>query len=333
MSSSDTVSDWAANASWGSVLAAETDRVDRPNASFVLLLVGSSVRPCSYCLMYGSATRHPGNSGTWRAFRCGSSVSAPQSRPVNSPGCLMPTCWPSCATRNGAAQARGGDQALIAELDRRGASGPVGDGFDLGGAAGLAQAVPEEAKAGRGGPGLWIARHADRRAVAAVAAGTGRASSAEEVSPEHTKMILTALNALPAIASVEDRRLAEKHLVEAATTLRPREVAARPANPGASASRRGARRRRGAATPSWLRPAAQHRWQLHRHRTAHPGLWRSIAAWLSPRSAPPGRPTTPVPTRAPTVSGCTMRSTSLPAWWSGATNWSTPAPRRRSSSP
>jgi hypothetical protein len=44
------------------------------------------------------------------------------------------------------------------------------------------------------------------------------------ISGEHTAVILTALNRPPAAVGYEDRRLAEKHLVQAATTLRLREV-------------------------------------------------------------------------------------------------------------
>jgi hypothetical protein len=46
------------------------------------------------------------------------------------------------------------------------------------------------------------------------------------VSIEHTSVILSVLRQLPTSASIEEHHLAEKHLVDAATTLRPREVAA-----------------------------------------------------------------------------------------------------------
>jgi hypothetical protein len=46
------------------------------------------------------------------------------------------------------------------------------------------------------------------------------------VSAEHTRVIVKAVHRLPAATGVEDRALAEKHLVEAAAILRPREVAA-----------------------------------------------------------------------------------------------------------
>ena len=107
------------------------------------------------------------------------------------------------------------------------------------------------------------------------------------VSGEHTQVILTALNNLPVSASVEDHRLAEKHLVDAATTLRPREVAAvgrrilAHLHPdGALASEAEQHRHRSFT----LRPEADGSYTAHGRLTARCGA--VLLASLTPRSAP-----------------------------------------------
>jgi Domain of unknown function (DUF222) len=118
------------------------------------------------------------------------------------------------------------DHALIGELDRRGVAGRLVMSSSAAVLQGLLRISPDEAKG---------------RVAAARACGTRTSLTGEPlpallpalaaaladgvVSAEHTRVILTALNSLPAAASLEDQRLAEKHLVDAATTLRPREVA------------------------------------------------------------------------------------------------------------
>ncbi|HEY0167869.1 MAG TPA: DUF222 domain-containing protein [Jatrophihabitans sp.] len=119
------------------------------------------------------------------------------------------------------------DHTLIAELDRRAIAGRLTMPTTSAVLQGLLRLSPHEAK---------------RRVVAARACGprhtlTGQplpalrpalaaAQADGSVSTEHTEVILTTLNNLPTEVSVEDQALAEKHLVEAAAILRPREVAA-----------------------------------------------------------------------------------------------------------
>jgi hypothetical protein len=120
-------------------------------------------------------------------------------------------------------------------------------------------------------------------------------------------VILTAWNELPAVAGVEDRALAEKHLVEAACTLRPREVAglgrqilAHLHPDGTLVGEAEQRRHRGFT----LRPEADGSY------TARGRLTRPAARCCWPTSPPARRrspPVRPARTRATTPSGCTMR--------------------------
>jgi hypothetical protein len=119
------------------------------------------------------------------------------------------------------------DHALIGEVDRRGLAGQLVMATTSAVLQGLLRLSPHEAK---------------RRVEAARACGPRQALSGQPLPPcrpqlaavqadgsistEHTETILTALRNLPSTASVEDQALAEKHLVQAATILRPREVAA-----------------------------------------------------------------------------------------------------------
>jgi hypothetical protein len=119
------------------------------------------------------------------------------------------------------------DHALISELDRRGVAGRLVMTSTAAVLQGLLRLSPDEAKdrvaAARAcGPRTSLTGEQLPALVPVLAA----AQADGTVSGEHTRVILAALNNLPPVASVEDRTLAEKHLVEAATTLRPREVAA-----------------------------------------------------------------------------------------------------------
>lgn len=119
------------------------------------------------------------------------------------------------------------DHALIAELDRRAIAGRLAMPTTSAVLQGLLRLSPHEAKsrvkAGRAcGP-----RHTlTGQPLPPLRPQLAAAQADGSVSTEHTEVILKALRDLPATVSVEDHSLAEKHLVEAATTLRPREVAA-----------------------------------------------------------------------------------------------------------
>jgi len=113
------------------------------------------------------------------------------------------------------------------------------------------------------------------------------AQAAGQVSSEHTKVILAALDALPATLSVEDGLLAEKHLVEAALTLRPREVrllghrlAAYLHPDGILAPDSEQQRRRNFT----LLPNADGSYTATGRLT--PACGAQLLAWLTPRSAP-----------------------------------------------
>lgn len=119
------------------------------------------------------------------------------------------------------------DEALIGELDRRGMAARLVMPSTAAVLQGLLRLSPGEAKS----------RVAAARACAPRSSLTGEplppllpilagAQAEGTMSAEHTQVILTALNSLPATVGAEDHRLAEKHLVEAATMLRPREVTA-----------------------------------------------------------------------------------------------------------
>jgi hypothetical protein len=180
------------------------------------------------------------------------------------------------------------DHALIAENDRRGLVGRLVVPSTSALLQGVLRLSPYEAKH----------RVNAARACGPQAALTGEplpplrpqlaaAQSAGQVSAEHTRVILAALQGLPATASVEDELLAEKHLVEAATTLRPREVGLL-----------------GERIVAHLHPdgtlAADAEQQRHRAFALHPhtdGSYRAVGrltpacgaqllAWLTPRAAP-----------------------------------------------
>lgn len=117
------------------------------------------------------------------------------------------------------------DHALIAELDRRGLAGRLVAPSTEAVLQGLLRLSPREAN-----DRVQAARACGPRAaltgeplpVLRPALAAAQADGA--VSTEHTRAILSALTELPATLSAEDHALAEKHLVEAAGTLRPREV-------------------------------------------------------------------------------------------------------------
>jgi len=180
------------------------------------------------------------------------------------------------------------DQALIGELDRRGIAGRLVMPSTSAVLQGLLRLSPGEA--------------ADRvEAARACGARTGltgqplppqlpalaAAQADGAVSAEHTRVILTALGELPAAIGFEDRALAEKHLVEAATTLRPRQVAALGRRilahlhpDGTLAAEAEQRRRRGFA----LRPEADGSYTATGRLT--PACGALLLAALTPRSAP-----------------------------------------------
>ena len=119
------------------------------------------------------------------------------------------------------------DHALIGELDRRGVAGRLVMGSTAAVLQGLLRLSPGEARdrvdAARAcGPRTALTGPPLPPLLPHLAAAHAEGA----VSPEHTGVILTALHDLPATAGAEDRALAEKHLVEAAHTLRPRQVAA-----------------------------------------------------------------------------------------------------------
>jgi hypothetical protein len=117
------------------------------------------------------------------------------------------------------------DHALIGELDRRGVAGRLVMSSTEAVLQGLLRLSHGEAKD----------RVSAARACGSRSSLTGEplppvlpvlaaAQADGVVSGEHTQVILAALKRLPAAVGSEDRSLAEKHLVEAATTMRPRQV-------------------------------------------------------------------------------------------------------------
>jgi hypothetical protein len=119
------------------------------------------------------------------------------------------------------------DHALIGELDRRGLAGRLVMGSTAAVLQGLVRISPAEAKdrvnaAQACGTRACLTGEALPPLLPVLAAAQADGS----VSSDHTRVILGMLNQLPASTDYEDRRLAEKHLVEAASILRPREVAA-----------------------------------------------------------------------------------------------------------
>lgn len=119
------------------------------------------------------------------------------------------------------------DSALIGELERRGLAGRLVMGSTAAVLQGLLRLSPAEAKdrvdAARAcGSRTTLTGETLLPLLPALAAAQADGS----VSYEHTGVILSTLRRLPATAGIEDHQLAEKYLVEAATTLPPREVAA-----------------------------------------------------------------------------------------------------------
>ncbi|HST48084.1 MAG TPA: DUF222 domain-containing protein [Jatrophihabitans sp.] len=180
------------------------------------------------------------------------------------------------------------DHALIGELDRRGLAGRMVVGTTAALLQGLLRLSPGEAK-----DRVAAARACGSRAgitgeqLPPVLPALAAAQADGTVSAEHTRAVLSTLGQLPVRASYEDRRLAEKHLVEAATTLRPREVAAvgrrilAHLDPdGSLASEAEQHRRRGFT----LHPEADGSYTAHGRLTATCGAL--LLASLTPRSAP-----------------------------------------------
>ncbi len=180
------------------------------------------------------------------------------------------------------------DHALIAEIDRRGLVGRLVMPSMVALLQGVLRLSPGEAK---------------NRARAAAACGpraalTGEplpalrphlsaAQSTGQVSPEHTRVILAALEKLPATVSFEDCALAEKHLVEAAFTLRPREVGLLGErllaylHPDGTLAADAEQQRRRNFT---LRPNTDGSYTAAGRLT--PACGAQLLAWLTPRAAP-----------------------------------------------
>lgn len=180
------------------------------------------------------------------------------------------------------------DSALIAQLDRRGLAGRLVVPSTAALLQGMLRLSPHEAKQ----------RVEAARACGPRVALTGEplpplrpqlsdAQALGHVSAEHTKVILTALNALPATLSAEDSALAEKHLVEAATTLRPREVSLLGhrllayLHPDGTLAPDSEQQRRRSFT---LLPNTDGSYTASGRLT--PACGAQLLAWLSPRSAP-----------------------------------------------
>ncbi len=118
------------------------------------------------------------------------------------------------------------DHALIVELDRRGLAGRLVTGSTSALLQGLLRVSPSEAN-GR----VNAARACGSRTsltgevLPALLPALAAAQADGSVSNDHTSVILASLRQLPTSVSLEDHRLATQHLVEAAITMRPREVA------------------------------------------------------------------------------------------------------------
>ncbi len=118
------------------------------------------------------------------------------------------------------------DHALVGELDRRGVPGRLVMASTAALLQGVLRLSPRQA-AGRvaaarlGGPRTPVTGGVLPPVLPELAA----AHAEGPVSAEHTTVILEALDELAATVSPEDRALAQKQLVQAATTLAPRQVA------------------------------------------------------------------------------------------------------------
>ncbi len=180
------------------------------------------------------------------------------------------------------------DHALLAEIDRRGLVGRL----VLPSASALLQGVlrlsPFEA-----GERVESATACGPRAgltgepLSPLRPHLAAAQSAGLVSGEHTRVILGALQELPTTVSVEDHALAEEQLVQAALTLRPREVGLLGERvlawlhpDGALSAGAEQQRRRGFG----LRPNTDGSYTVTGRLT--PGCGALLLAWLTPRAAP-----------------------------------------------
>ncbi|MBV9823037.1 MAG: DUF222 domain-containing protein [Actinobacteria bacterium] len=180
------------------------------------------------------------------------------------------------------------DHALIAEIDRRGLAGRLVLPSTSSLLQGMLRLSPHEAKqrvqAARAcGPRVTLTG----QPLPPVRPYLSEAQMAGEVSPEHTKVVLAALDALPANLSAADCSLAEKHLVEAASTLRPREVSllgqrlAAHLNPDGVLAPDSEQQRRRSFT---LLPDTDGSYTASGRLT--PACGAQLLAWLTPRSAP-----------------------------------------------
>lgn len=180
------------------------------------------------------------------------------------------------------------DHTLIAELDRRGLAGRLVMPSTSAVLQGLLRLSPHESKqrvrAARAcGPRTSLTGEALPALLPQLAA----AQAAGQVSPEHGRVIEAALSQLPATVSAEDHALAEKHLVQAAATLRHREVGllgqrilAHLHPDGVLADDAEQQRHRGFA----LHPEADGSYRAAGRLT--PACGAQLLAWLTPRSAP-----------------------------------------------
>lgn len=180
------------------------------------------------------------------------------------------------------------DHALIGELDRRGLAGQLVMATTSAVLQGLLRLSPREAKDRVKAARACGPRHTlTGQPLPVLRPALAAAQADGSVSAEHTQTILTALHNLPSTVSAEDQSLAEKHLVEAATTLRPREVAAvgrrilAHLHPdGDLASEAEQHRRRGFT----LHPESDGSYTARGRLTAHCGAL--LLATLTPRSTP-----------------------------------------------
>jgi uncharacterized protein DUF222/HNH endonuclease len=180
------------------------------------------------------------------------------------------------------------DHALIGELDRRGLAGRLVMPSTSAVLQGLLRLSPHESKqrvqAARAcGPRTTLTG----QALPALLPQVAVAQAAGQISPEHGRMIMLTLDKLPPSVSMEDRALAEKHLVEAALTLRPREVGllgqrilAHLHPDGVLADNAEQQRHRSFL----LHPEADGSYTARGRLT--PACGAQLLAWLTPRSAP-----------------------------------------------
>ncbi|HEX8080720.1 MAG TPA: DUF222 domain-containing protein [Jatrophihabitans sp.] len=180
------------------------------------------------------------------------------------------------------------DHALVGELDRRGLAGQLVMASTSAVLQGLLRLSPHEAKDRVRAARACGPRHTPTgQPQPALRPALAAAQADGSISTEHTTTVLAALSDLPSTVSAEDQSLAEKHLVEAATTLRPREVAAvgrrilAHLHPdGTLASEAEQRRRRGFT----LHPESDGSYTARGRLTARCGAL--LLATLTPRSAP-----------------------------------------------